>query len=212
MRGRPLQFSLALPLICLAIWVTVVLVPTTFAFLHMKSRANSTGSLTIRTPTIDATIPRENFFPLALHGATIHTAKAVAGINIPAFFVEAGLSLLTSWPHRLYPSRYLLESWRALVFPIYALPAWWYAGRGMDGLLARRQLGIVEPIFSSLVSLGLLVLAFGFQFGLAPAEREPGNEWFIFGFTFWALLAAIGPMGWLRQKRKSFSNRPVATA
>jgi hypothetical protein len=207
--GRPLQFSLVLPLICLVIWVTAVLVPTTVIFLQMKSRANGAGSLTIRTATIEATIPPDDFFPFALHGATIRTAKAVAGINVPGLFIEAGLSSVTSWPHRLYPSRYLLESWRALVFPIYALPAWWYAGRGIDGFVGRVRLRVVETIVSTLVSLAFIGLGVGLQFGLSQSERDADLIWFTCGLIFWGALIAIEPAGWLRQRRKALSNQPV---
>ena len=202
MRERRLQLSLALPLVCLACWVTLVLVPTTLIFLNMKVHADRTGGFTYRSQTIEGTISRERLLPFALHDATIHTALPIAAINVPAFLVEILISLPTSWPQTLHPSQYLLEDWRALTYPIYALLAWWSVGRSLDGLLGRKRLGTVEVILNSLAAIGFLVLGLGLRFGVSPAERDSILIWFSCGLVLWAVLAGIAPMAWLRQRKK----------
>jgi hypothetical protein len=208
---RHLKFSAALPLISLGCWVTLVLVPTTLLFLHMKSRADGAKGFTFRGATVEATIPPNDILPFAIQGATSHTARVIAAMNIPAFFVEILISLPTTWPQTLYPSGFLLESWRALVFPIYALPAWWCAGRNLDGLLGHKRPGIVEVTFNSFVAIAFVVLGLGLRFGLSSSERDSDIVWYSCGLVLWAVLAGIAPASWLWRRRTTVSrDREVA--
>ena len=60
-------------------------------------------------------------------------------INMPGIWAEIATSRST-WPESWYPSSFPdLFAWRAVLYPIGALPFWFAVGRGMDWFLNRRR-------------------------------------------------------------------------
>lgn len=78
-------------------------------------------------------------------------------LNMPASLVEIGISLPTSWPESYRPGWAWplgLYGFRAITWPIWALPFWFFAGRGIDSvfrgkhILRSRQSSWVPSVFS----------------------------------------------------------------
>jgi hypothetical protein len=92
-----------------------------------------------------------------------------------------------------------LFTWRALIFPVYALPAWWFAGVCLDALLGRRRLHWVPAL--------LALLFFGFcavmtvMFSLQNRLEDSFDIWIGLGSVLWTGLFALAPVAWWRQRR-----------
>ena len=192
-----------LPLLNLAGWVALVLVPTTFIFLHMKQMAHGAPVLSMRAGPFEARIPQKHFLTFALNTATMSTGQAVAAANVPAFLIEILVSLPTTWPQTYHPSTIMFLAWCALAFPIFALPAWWYVGRGIDALRNQNHLSILDLVFSSSCAVLLAILAIGLRFGLSESDRDSITSWYIAGLALWAGLMGLTAVAWIKQwKRK----------
>jgi hypothetical protein len=132
--------------------------------------------------------------------------KPATILNAPAKFVEVVVSLLVAQKANWHPASLLPSTWHALIYPVYALPAWIYIGFGIDAGIGRCLVRRWNVVLSLFLSLTFAVLFCGFRFGMSAAERE-GQEllsWFIEGFALWAALFAIPFFAWLlRRKRET---------
>ena len=196
------SFSVLLPLFELAIWVVLIVVPATLVFLNLSQTAHGSPTAHIDSGNISADIPRQQFLSFAFSSATNNRAHAITAINIPGIIPEILFSLLTSWPQSWHPDGWILDTWRALVFPLSCLPAWWFAGLGVDSLLGWRRLHWGTLLSGSIFFLLFVTLFLGFRFGLSASERAEGDSgWLLWGVGLWALLFATFPCAWLRQSR-----------
>jgi hypothetical protein len=97
-------------------------------------------------------------------------------LNIPAMLVEIGISLPTSWPESYRPAWAWpigLFGFRALTWPIWALPFWFFAGRGVDGFFRIGHISAAEAFFMGL--LGVAVALWGIGIALSqPSYIHPG--------------------------------------
>lgn len=106
----------------------------------------------------------------------------------------------------LDPASLLPSTWHALIYPVYALPAWIYIGLGIDAGIGRCLVRRWNVVLSLCLALTFAVLFCGFRFGMSAAERESQEllSWFIEGFALWAVLFAIPFVAWmLRRKRET---------
>jgi hypothetical protein len=196
------SFSVMLPLFELAIWVVLVVVPATLVFLNLNQTAHGSPTAHVGTERFGLEIPRQRVLWFAFWSATNNKAHAIAAINIPGTIPEVLISLPTSWPQSWHPAGWLIDSWRALIFPFFCLPAWWFVGLGVDSLLGWRRLHWVTLLLGSIFFLLFAVLFLGFRFGMSISERtESDIRWVLWGFGLWALLFAAFPCAWLRQRR-----------
>jgi hypothetical protein len=196
------SFTVLLPLCELILWIVLIAIPATMNFLNLKQIAH--GSLTahidLRNFSVD--IPRHQFLSFAFSSATNNKAHAITAINIPGIIPEILFSLVTSWPQSWHPAGWILDSWRALIFPFYCLPAWWFAGLGFDSLLGWRRLHWGALLSGSIFFVLFVTLFLGFGFGLSASERaDRDSQWILWGTGLWALLFATFPCAWLRQRR-----------
>lgn len=151
-------------------------------------------------------IPSDRFLPVAFDRAGWWAEKPITILNAPAKFVEVFVSLLVAHKGNWHPASFLSSTWHALIYPVYALPAWLYVGVGVDALMGRCLIRRWNASLSVFLALTFTVLFFGFRFGMPAAERE-GQEllnWFIDGFALWGVLFAIPFAAWLlRRKRQA---------
>jgi hypothetical protein len=196
------SFSILLPLFELAIWIALIAVPTTLIFLNLRQTAHGSPTAHVGMGTFDAEIPKRHFLWFAFWSATTSRAHVITAINIPGTIPEFLLSLPTSWPHSWHPVGWTVDSWRAVMFPFFCLPAWWFAGLGTDSLLGWRRLHWGTLLSGSIFFLLFVTLFLGFRFGLSASERAEGDSgWLLWGVGLWALLFATFPCAWLRQSR-----------
>jgi hypothetical protein len=196
------SFSVLLPLIELATWIVLIAVPATLVFLNLNQTAHGSLTAHIDSGNISADIPRQQFLSFAFSSAPNNRAHAITAINIPGIIPEILFSLLTSWPQSWLPPGWILDTWRALIFPFYCLPAWWFVGLGVDSLLGWRRLHWGTLLLGSIFFLLFVTLSLGFRFGLSASERAEGDSgWLLWGIGLWALFFATFPCAWLRQTR-----------
>jgi hypothetical protein len=198
------RFSILLPLFDLAIWVVLVIVPTTIAYMSLLQMAHNSSTAEIRSGgTSFASVPRERFASFALSVGTIRQSHLITAINMPGIVSDLFISI-PIWHIDRLRTQMTMESWRALSFPLFCLPAWWFVGKGVDALV-----GSIRLHWSSLL-LGCLFCALfiflGIGLGLTATADERADTWWILsGMGLWAVLFAVFPFAWLRQRRSRAS-------
>jgi hypothetical protein len=194
------SFSVLLPLIELVVWVVLLAVPATLAFLNLERVAQGSGVAHIQAGMFSASIPRNQFLSFALESAAIKSSHIVDAANMPGFFGE----LL--WPASWHPAGVMIDTWRAITFPFFCLPAWWLVGLGVDVLLKWRRLHWGTFLTGTLLFILFGVLFLGFRFALTDSER--GEVTYpLWGIGLWAFLFAILPIAWFRQWRSRSAYR-----
>jgi hypothetical protein len=207
MRGDRIPFSHILPVIDLALLVVLVFVPITMTALHLYQASKGSNQVTIHSGQFDMTIQRDQIVPLAIRMVTVSRAHLMMAINLPGIIIEALISLPfhTSPPSTWHPQALLLDTWRALVFPFFALPFWWLVGRGLDSIVSEERLHLSLLLVGTLLSGTCLALTLGSRLGMSVSERI-GADWFIRGFAGWTIAFAVLPiawiMQWIRQRRE----------
>lgn len=200
MRGDRIPFSHILPVIDLALLVVLVFVPITMTAVHLYQVSNGSEPIHIHTSQFDMTIQRDQIVPLAIRLVTVAKAHLMMAINLPGIIIQALISLPfhTSPPSTWHPQALLLDTWRALVFPFFALPFWWLVGRGLDGIVSEARLHWSLLLVGTLLSGTCLALTLGSRLGMSVSERI-GAEWFIRGFAGWTIAFAVLPVAWIAQ-------------
>ena len=195
-----------LPLLQLLFGAATMLAPALLFFFRLKQMAHGTGSASISYDDIVMTIPSDHFLAVAFDRAGWWAEKPITILNTPAKFVEIFVSLLVAHKANSYPASLLSSTWHALIYPIYALPAWVYVGLGIDAGIGRRLVRRWNVGVSLFLALTCAILFCGCRFGMSSAERA-GQEllsWFIIGFALWTILFAVPFVGWLlRRKRET---------
>jgi hypothetical protein len=200
MRTKRLPFCVILPLFSVSIWVLFVAIPVTFGYLHLTHLAHGSRSVFLHSRNFSVAVPANDFFRFTTNMVGELRGWQLTALSLPGFALELLLSIRT-WPNTWQPPGVTMWAWRALSFPILALPAWYYAGIGIDGLLGRVALHLRDAILGSLLSAGCAFLGAGLTFGLPAADREPGLKWITAGFMLWALLFGVVAVAAVRQGR-----------
>ncbi len=204
-RKPPVSISVLLPLLSLTLWL--VLVPTGTASDYFSLSRLSPGSSRIEfgSPEFRVSIPRDHLLSLTLISVTHSESHLISAINMPGMAGELLFSIPT-WPDSWHPSSLPFECWRALSWPFFCLPAWWFAGRGADALLGWRRPRWWTLLVGSLLFAVFATLFFGFRFGMSAEERS-GDIWILQGCALWTLLLATFPAVWIR---RAFARKPAA--
>jgi hypothetical protein len=152
------------------LWAVIVLAPALLFFFRLKHMAHGSGSVSLTSGDFQMTISSNHFLSVAFDRAGWSAQKSITVLNAPAKFVEIVVSVLVSRTGNWYPASFLRSTWRSLIYPIYALPAWFYVGLGIDALLGRSRIRQRNMILSLILALASAVLCCGFRFGISPAE------------------------------------------
>jgi hypothetical protein len=200
MRTRRLPFCVILPLFSVCIWILFVVLPVSFGYLHLIHLANGSPSVFLHNQNFSITVPANNFFRFTANMVGESKGWKLTAVNLPGFVLELLLSIRT-WPSTWQPAGFTLWAWRALSLPIFARPAWYYAGIGIDGLLGRIVLHMRDAIFGSMLSAACAILGAGLTVGLSAADREPSLKWITAGFLLWAMLFGTVAVAAVRQGR-----------
>ena len=200
MRSRRLPFCVVLPLFSVCVWIVLVALPISVGDLHLRYMAHGASAVFLHAGTFSLTVPASRFLVFSANTVGEFKGQILTALNLPAFIVELLLSVRT-WPTTWQPSGFTLWGWRALTFPIFALPAWYYIGVGIDGLLGSVGLHVWNAIVSSLFAAACAILGGGLTVALPAADREPGLKWITAGFMLWALLFGTVVVASVRQGR-----------
>ncbi len=207
MRLNRLSFALLLPALEIAVWL--ILVPTQTGLIYWRLlQLNSPASAFITiAPGAAVTIKRPEsghpLFDLALRFSTFPKGDLITAINVPGVFVEALVSLPTTWPDSWHPATLSKQDWRAVVLPLYCLPFWWFVGMGVDTALGRRRLRWGWLLLGTISFLLMATLLIGLRFGMTEAERGETRQWVLSGFCFWTIAFSTFPIAWILQRKRS---------
>jgi hypothetical protein len=194
-----------LPALIICLWIAVILAPALLFFFRLKQTAHGSESLLLVFGDFQMTIPSNHFFSFAFDRAGLRADKLIFVLDLPAKAMELIVSLLmSSRTGNWHPASLLPSTWRALTYPFYALPAWFYVGASVDALLGRRHVSRWNMILSLILSLMLVTLCCGLRFGISAAERQ-GQDllgWAIEGLALWAILFSIPFVAWIKQRSK----------
>lgn len=135
-------------------------------------------------------------------------------LNVPAILIEIGYSLPTSWPqsyrpHWAWPIG--LDGFRALTWPIWALPFWWMAGRGIDSYFHGRRISAFEAFLMAL--LGIFVFLVGAVVAFSESSSPPLSyeAWIALPAAMWLAFGVLCQMAWWLQRRnRKKLKEPVA--
>lgn len=209
---RYLRFSLALPLFTLLI--AILCVGSVLPRMIRVSRAARQRTTTVEsTPSIDLSIIADFYSQSekSRRWALPDPLKAVALLNIPSMFGEMAISLPTTWPESWHPNLSFpfdgLWFWRAITWPIYALPLWWLGGRTIDALRDRGRfpfrprIRLVEAIAMGLIGAFSCILGIGLLLDSDPDGLRDGMRWVFVPALLWFSFGLLSVIAWVKQKR-----------
>jgi hypothetical protein len=180
---------------------------TTINYMHMRSRAARGGEVFyVRNFQPAATLGRKQLLLASVIGAGDIANRPIQTINLPAITIAMLVDGVSgSWPDDWQPAAFGpavngVFAWRGLIFPLYCVPFWWFAGLGLDALFARRQLRWPVFLLGALFSGFFVFIWCGLRFGLDASDRVD-NGWIYIGLGLWATLYLAFPVAWVRQFR-----------
>ena len=198
LRKRQANFAAALPLLAcagsFALWLTF----TVRNFVSLKHLASGAQIATIGGSSTIIEIPANAFPKFALISAAIKSEVPITILNAPSHFVELIIAYVIARTPFWFPDALGPAVWHCIVYPLFAIPAWFFVGRGIDTLLGRRRASRIDII----MSLVLVVLFGGFASVLVFAlADDPGLvRGYMAGFTLWTILFAIPAIAGFRQR------------
>jgi hypothetical protein len=204
--NRSLSFSIRLPLIALLCCYVSLASLTTISYIDLRQISRG-GDVRVHTHEMSAILPRDQFFLASVTGSGALASRTVQAINFPAMISEIFASvMMRTWPYSWRPKTFGglpsgLFIWRGLIFPIYCLPFWWFAGLGIDAFRGRRCHRLV-------LAFGTLLVAFFIFIGIGLAitleKSDYRDETFVFsGFIIWIALLSLYPITWGRSLLQS---------
>jgi len=122
--------------------------------------------------------------------------------NLPATLAEVLISLPLSWPLLWHPPQLSMATWRTFSYPFLCLPAWWFAGLGIERLVIREKLHWITFVSSVILSTACLVLLIGLRFGTSSSDWSGGDP-VLWGFGFWSVAFALPGIAYIRDKRRT---------
>jgi hypothetical protein len=201
-KKRLWSFAYLLPAAELLVWIAFVPIPAWFSFSHFKHIANGAPSVLLKSDEFTFTIPSHNLLSFSFTAAAWRAEGFITAVNAPAKFTEILVSLVVAQKPNWYPESLDSSLWHTLIYPVYALPAWFYVGSGIDAGMGRRRVSRWSMILSVILAFICVSLFCTLRFGLAPEERGLDRLiGFITGLGIWTVLFAIPFLAWLRQRQ-----------
>lgn len=194
--------SLWLPLLAVLLSAAIVLVPAVRVYLRWKTAIGNSDKLMLTMGEFQMMIPREHMLRSAVEMNAMREQGTIYLLNAPGYLLGAFASQLVVHHANGFPDSLGPFLWRVLSLPLFAIPAWFFAGRGIDGLLLRRRMRLFDLVLSAILVLLSLALSAGLRFGLSESERASDEMLVshISGFAWWSLLFAFPLSAWVRQR------------
>jgi len=198
--GRP-SFSRLLPLIAFVVCIAALGAITTLRYVELRRISLHDRGV---GHDVDARIPRQHFLIVSFISAASAASRPIQALSLPAMAIEAVVDGVTrTWPDSWRPAAFGptpsgLFTWRGLIFPIYGLPFWWFAGLGIDGLSERRR-NPWPVLLLGTIFFGLFLFV-GVGLAVAGEGRDNRDMSFAFyGLALWVSLFATFPVTWVRR-------------
>jgi hypothetical protein len=199
-----LTLSLWLPIFAVLLSAAIVLVPAIRSYLRWKAAIRNGDKLVLTMGEFQMILTRERMLRSAVEMTAMREQGAICVLNAPGQILGALASQLVAHHANAFPDSLGPFLWRILSLPLFAIPAWFFAGRGIDGLLLRRRMRLLDLTLSVILVLLSLALSAGLRFGLSESERAGQGllTFYIFGFALWSLLFAFPLSAWVRQRSR----------
>lgn len=174
--------------------------PVAGLYFPLRDRLPFAGQATLDLGHASFVLSRDRLLHFVLDFGAGRHAHLLTALNMPGFAVET-LTSIKTWPDTWTPEWIGWESWLALILPLYCLPAWWFAGRGMDALFGRRRLDFLSQVIGTALFLIFGILFLGLLLAVPDARNTQGG-YILAGIAFWWTLFATIPWDWFRRWRK----------
>jgi len=201
-RPIPKKFAFWTPVAMSVLAFAVVVPPAFWYFFRLKHAAHGASQLFFAGGEFQWTVNSDEFLAYSFQIASRRAEKLLVILNSPAHFVDLVVSILSSG--RWSSSHLAMIAWRSVTYPLYAIPAWIYVGKGLDALLRNERIGRVRLVTSAVLTALTLFLSIGLWLALPSFEQDGIGNWFIAGMALWSPLVGIYLIAWLRQR--SFSS------
>jgi hypothetical protein len=203
MRESRALFGRLLPFIAFAICIATLAAITTLRYVELRRISVDDRGVRIHSHNFDVHVSTNHFLIVSFISAASAASRPIQAINLPAIAIEAIVDGVTrTWPDSWRPAAFGptpngLFAWRGLIFPIYGVPFWWFAGLGIDGLTTRRR-NPWPVLLLGTVLFGLLLIV-GVGLAVASEDRDYRDLSFAFyGLALWVSLFATFPVTWVR--------------
>jgi hypothetical protein len=131
--------------------------------------------------------------------------EAISYLNLPAVLVEILISLPTTWPDSWSPHwawALGLDGFRAVSWPLWALPFWFFSGRGMDSFFRDEvRISAFEAFSMGLFSAAIAVATIGIATCAPFRKDEAYMRWMIVPCAMWVGFGVICQLAWWRHWR-----------
>jgi len=194
-----LPYSILVPIASLIVWGTLILIQALILFDSLHHSSQGAEYIRVQGGSWTAVVSQSHAFWWSFQMTTSLRAPLVNGINLPGFILNSLASLLLFGSARWYPAAMLPETLRVIASPILCLPAWWFVGRGVEGILGSQKVRWQTLVIGAALCIFFLAMALGFTFGESPQEQAETTVP-IWSFFFWAAAFAIPTIAWCVQK------------
>jgi hypothetical protein len=183
-----------LPLAELFVWFLLVPVPTLLLYgqlrLAQMERNGSRGA-----GRSESDVPPHGWLWFSLSEVSERQFVSMMNLNLPGALIGAPVSVPAVSYLEKHLDIYPIRVWQALTLPFFCIPAWWFVGAGMEGLLARKRLHLALRVIGSLLCCVCIAFAIGIL--TAPAADSKDLLPFLPGAVLWAVAFGMFPLNWV---------------
>ena len=202
MRRLPRSVSFWLPVANIFFAAGLVVIPALLFFFRLKNAARGTGFVFLSAGEFQLKLTPNQFLSHAFISSTYRAERLLTTLNTSGSILDLLLAIIGEYTGRWYHQMAFI-AWPSVTYPLFAAPAWYYCGRGLDSLITRSSVTIANMVTSCFFSLLCLVNSFGLRFALSSAERQGRVTWIIEGFALWSVLLTTPLLAWLQQRRRT---------
>lgn len=200
MKAKLPSFSKLLPIAAPLVSIGMPLFNAISFYIRLKLAAHGQPNVTFGTGQFRFSIPSDHLFSFVVSSIPLLAEPSITITNAPGCLIYLLISaVIENFLHLTLPSA-SMSTWVLSIMVVCGIPAWWFAGQGLDSLLGRNQTGKASMIISALLTLIFLALAIALRLGMSSEERNGRVDWFIHGFGLWAALIALPFAAWVHIK------------
>ena len=197
-KQRYASFAFLMPLLDVAIWAGLVMTPAVLLFIQAHDVSVGPSDAVHADYTFD--VRRDDLLYIPFTDIRVSRSHIISTISLPVTVVEGMISLPILRPASWRPADLNVDTWRALGYPIYCIPVWWFVGIGMDSLFGKRQLGWQSQLAGTLLMLLFSLIFIGFRYGFKGNDPNGDLPWILRAVAFWILMFAVFPLAWLKPR------------
>jgi hypothetical protein len=147
---------------------------------------------------LELIVPRGGLLEFSLATVCERRFHTIVNLNLPGALIGAPVTAPVASHFRRNPSAFSVQTWHTVTIPFFCLPAWWFAGLGMEGALTRKRLhwalrSVGLTLSCACIALVICILT------SPPADIEDLLP-FMPGAIFWAVAFGLFPLNWLLQR------------